>query len=362
MELIVLLAFAFKAAVAQYVFSDGFENGLSNWTPATLTCTGTGTAGIDSTFAHTGSNSLKVVGGPNYCDHAFELTTAVTSAAPLIYIRFYIFHTTAFPTLHTTFVAMTDANDGGNDLRLGAQNGNLAWNRQSDDATCPSQSPVGIAASVTIPNNTWTCLEFKVDETNGYLAAWLNDNPIAGLTAQNRTPDIDQAWYASKPTWKPLIQNLKLGWEAYSGEADTLWYDDVVIATSKIGCGTLASTTTTSTTAATTSKTATTSTVATSSSTTTTVASKTTTSSSAIVVKSTTTTTTITTTATTTTTTTTTIPTTTTAKTSSTTAATTATGTCSIKYGQCAGIYWTGPTCCVASTCTYSNPYYSQCL
>ncbi|KAJ3091965.1 hypothetical protein HK100_007060 [Physocladia obscura] len=175
----VFLAVAFKVAAAQYLFSDGFENGLTNWSPATLTCTGAGTAAIDSTFAYTGSNSLKVVGGPNFCDHAFESTTVVTNAAPLIFIRFYIFHTTAFPTLHTTFLAMTDANDGGNDLRLGAQDINLEWNRQSDDATCPSQSPVGIASSATIPSNTWTCLEIKIDETNGFLAGWLNEIPVA---------------------------------------------------------------------------------------------------------------------------------------------------------------------------------------
>ncbi|KAF3230076.1 hypothetical protein TWF191_000316 [Orbilia oligospora] len=37
-------------------------------------------------------------------------------------------------------------------------------------------------------------------------------------------------------------------------------------------------------------------------------------------------------------------------------------GSCSSLYGQCGGIGWTGPTCCSSSTCTYSNPYYSQCL
>jgi cellulose 1,4-beta-cellobiosidase len=40
----------------------------------------------------------------------------------------------------------------------------------------------------------------------------------------------------------------------------------------------------------------------------------------------------------------------------------TSTGT-SPKYGQCGGIGYTGPTTCAAgSTCTVSNPYYSQCL
>jgi endoglucanase len=31
-------------------------------------------------------------------------------------------------------------------------------------------------------------------------------------------------------------------------------------------------------------------------------------------------------------------------------------------YGQCGGISYTGSTTCIDSTCTYSNPYYSQCL
>jgi hypothetical protein len=35
--------------------------------------------------------------------------------------------------------------------------------------------------------------------------------------------------------------------------------------------------------------------------------------------------------------------------------------TCSALYGQCGGLNWTGATCCTASTCTFQNPYYSQC-
>jgi hypothetical protein len=36
---------------------------------------------------------------------------------------------------------------------------------------------------------------------------------------------------------------------------------------------------------------------------------------------------------------------------------------CNALWGQCGGQGWSGATCCAAgSTCTYSNPYYSQCL
>ncbi|KAJ3114680.1 hypothetical protein HK100_001581 [Physocladia obscura] len=47
-------------------------------------------------------------------------------------------------------------------------------------------------------------------------------------------------------------------------------------------------------------------------------------------------------------------------------ATSTSTGTaskaCSAKYGQCGGLNWTGATCCVSSSCSVTNPYYSQCL
>ncbi|KAI8618490.1 hypothetical protein BC830DRAFT_1108550 [Chytriomyces sp. MP71] len=37
-------------------------------------------------------------------------------------------------------------------------------------------------------------------------------------------------------------------------------------------------------------------------------------------------------------------------------------GNCSPKWGQCGGNNWTGPKCCVDSTCTLNNEWYSQCL
>ena len=35
---------------------------------------------------------------------------------------------------------------------------------------------------------------------------------------------------------------------------------------------------------------------------------------------------------------------------------------CSVLYAQCGGIGWTGPSSCCSGTCTFSNPYYSQCI
>ncbi|MEU5675418.1 hypothetical protein ABZ749_35065, partial [Micromonospora sp. NPDC047753] len=46
--------------------------------------------------------------------------------------------------------------------------------------------------------------------------------------------DIDGQWY--NRTWRPQLTDLKLGWESYGGGADTLWYDDVAMGSSRIGC------------------------------------------------------------------------------------------------------------------------------
>jgi hypothetical protein len=53
---------------------------------------------------------------------------------------------------------------------------------------------------------------------------------------------------------------------------------------------------------------------------------------------------------------------TTTTSTTTTSAAASGTGV-SQEWGQCGGLYWTGPTACASPwTCEYQNPYYSQCL
>ncbi|MEK8107148.1 hypothetical protein NKG94_22015 [Micromonospora sp. M12] len=99
---------------------------------------------------------------------------------------------------------------------MGGQNGALQWNRASDDATLPEQSPAGVAQSVPLPTNRWVCLEFMVDGSAGQLRTWLDGTAVTGLTADGSpTHDIDGQWY--NRTWRPQLTDLKLGWESYGG-------------------------------------------------------------------------------------------------------------------------------------------------
>ncbi|MBE1492670.1 cellulose-binding domain-containing protein [Plantactinospora soyae] len=221
---------------------DGFENQTGSapsgdWSVNYPDCQGTGTASIDTTVARQGTRSVRINGTAGYCNHVFVRSSRDLSGLGAVrYARLWVRHTTALPTQHVTFLAMRDANDGNRDLRMGGQNGALQWNRASDDATLPEQSPNGVALSLPLPVNRWTCVEFMVDGTQGRLSTWVDGSAVTGLTADGTpTHDVDGQWL-NRANWRPNLTDLRLGWESYGEGADTLWFDDVALGSTRIGC------------------------------------------------------------------------------------------------------------------------------
>jgi hypothetical protein len=206
------------------------------WQVTAPDCQGTGTAAVDTAVAHSGSRSLRIDGRAGYCNHVFATATAdLSSVGPVMYVRAWVRHTTALPAAHVTFVSMPDTTQGGRSLRVGGQNGALQWNRESDDATLPAQSPTGVALSRPLPTGIWQCLRFAIDTKAPGLDTWLGDEQIPGLHADGvPTQDIDQQWLAR--TTPPRPTALRLGWESYGTGDDTLWFDDVAVDSAPLGC------------------------------------------------------------------------------------------------------------------------------
>lgn len=219
-------------------FCDGFETQTGStpsgdWSLNFPNCQGTGTAAVDTTMAHEGTRSIRINGGTGYCNHVFVGTTRGVGGSAL-YARYFVRHTTALPDAHVTLLAMRDTADAGKDLRMGGQNRAMQWNRESDDATLPEQSPAGVAQSVPLPTDAWTCVEFGITGTE--LRTWVNGTEIAGLHADSTpTPDVDSQWLR-RGTWRPTPADFRFGWESYGVGADTLWFDDVALGASRIGC------------------------------------------------------------------------------------------------------------------------------
>ncbi|WP_034593606.1 cellulose binding domain-containing protein [Hamadaea tsunoensis] len=230
------------AGCGSLALCDGFENQSGStpsgaWQATYQDCQGAGTAVVDSTVAYRGAKSLKINGAEGYCNHVFAKATAnLTGIGPIWYARFYVRHTTALPTAHVTFAALKDSADGGKDLRMGGQNGALQWNRQSDDATLPEQSPAGVALSVPLPVNSWNCVQFMVNGTAGTMSTWLNGTEVAGLHEDGvATHDVDSQWLG-RAGWHPAPADFRLGWESYGVGTDTLWFDEVALSATPISC------------------------------------------------------------------------------------------------------------------------------
>ncbi|SCG37356.1 cellulose binding domain-containing protein [Micromonospora coxensis] len=222
-------------------FCDGFETQEGStpggaWTVSRPHCQGSGTATVDSTIAHSGSRSVRVDGRAGYCNHVFVRPVAdLTTVGSVWHVRFWVRHSTPLPGGHVTLAALRDDADGGRDLRLGGQTGALQWNRESDDATVPVQSPAGVAQSTPLRTGVWNCVSFTVDGTSGTMSTSVNGAVVPGLVVDGTpTAEVDQQW--SVRDWRPALADVRFGWESYGGGDDTLWFDDVTVSAHPLGC------------------------------------------------------------------------------------------------------------------------------
>jgi hypothetical protein len=132
-----------------------------------------------------------------------------------------------------SFITMPDSTTGKH-LRIGGQSQILMYNRESDDATLPDLSPSGIAASTPLPTGAFQCFEYHLG-TDGTIETWLNGNAISGLRAgPNAANPYSNGWGS---TYKPKVTGVYFGWESYGGDVNTMWYDDVSVSSSRVGCG-----------------------------------------------------------------------------------------------------------------------------
>ena len=222
---------------------DGFESSTvggvpdsSLWSIETPNCSGDGQAVIDDSVAHSGEQSVRFEGSGGYCNHIFIAPTeSVSSLGDVLYARFYVRFGQALGPEHVTFAAFADQSVN-KDIRMGGQSQILMWNRETDDATLPVLSPTGISLSVAPSADTWTCIEFAIDGPAGTLDTWVDGQWIEGLNIDDvSSPDIDSQWH-NGGGWSPVVGDARFGWESYGGTAANLWFDDIALSDSPIGC------------------------------------------------------------------------------------------------------------------------------
>ena len=137
----------------------------------------------------------------------------------------------------------------GKHLRIGGQSKVMTYNRESDDAVLPDLSTQGnhpksesrmlltghggIAASVPYPTGSFHCLEYHIG-ADGTIETWLDGTVIPGLTVGGASANSHATIWGK--AYKPKVTGVYFGWETYGGDANTVWFDDIAIASTRVGC------------------------------------------------------------------------------------------------------------------------------
>lgn len=174
---------------------------------------------LDTAVFHGGKRALKVTG----TDYSQMLGVTVPSK---FWGRVYLRSDTDIQEGHNTYVAAGtgtgDPNDG-TYIRIGEHECQLELNRNTDDKELLSNGGTYMCSGgVKLVKDTWYCLEFYYDGVGGETRVFVDNQEVAAL----HTTD-----------WGTLDYKIfKLGFEKYHGQAKTLWYDDLALASEQLHC------------------------------------------------------------------------------------------------------------------------------
>jgi hypothetical protein len=216
-------------------FCDDFESGTAGGAPDASKWTvdlnfGTGTVQIDGAQKHAGAKSLHVVPNGNF--H----TMAMAKGAPLfplpagaLFGRVYVRLAKAMSTAHVIWIEAGSIMNDTAETRIGANLGELDVNRMPGDAD--QRAP-----GVTLAAGQWTCLEFMFDNMIDEARVWLNSTEIPALHVTNWVTTPADSSGGPLTNWAPDYQAIRFGWELNSMTGEEIWFDDVALGYTRIGC------------------------------------------------------------------------------------------------------------------------------
>jgi hypothetical protein len=240
------------------LFCDDFERGLDVTPPSGwATDLKGGALVLDDSQHYSGAKSVKISTQAGAGSKRALLRLAASDVFPAPGNAFYgrmMFRLEAAPTasVHWTLLQAGGLVSGENYhalYRYGGQqpvleNGAFVgsqWmaNYETPDSYSgngPSSDCYQHASGKVIPVGQWSCVEWQFDGPNNALSLWVDGEPLSELDVRG----TGQGCVAQPATFEwtaPQFDHLDVGWESYqTDEARTLWLDDIVLDSERIGC------------------------------------------------------------------------------------------------------------------------------
>jgi hypothetical protein len=216
---------------ANAIFCSGFEDAAlpANATYLSSNDNNDPTKGLvfDKTTFHTGLQSLKFLPLTAYAQREVSVP-----AAPTFWFRAYLrtdvdiggpagsMHNVFFEAMYSSGQQDKGVEIVEEDCELGANINDSRYgsNGTTNQPGCPTAAPLG----TTLPANMWHCIEGFFDGTQGNFQLFANGTMV-----------INQSGIAGA---KQTFSALRFGYREYHAHDRTVWYDDVVVAPTRVGC------------------------------------------------------------------------------------------------------------------------------
>jgi hypothetical protein len=216
------------------LFCDDFEAGTTAGMPPpspkwSIALNGMGTVVVDGTTpAHSGSKSVHVSSAGGY-QTFFALSGAPVfpPAGGLLYLRLYIRLGAAMTGGHNTYYKAGAAgmNSSEHETRIGVMNSMLMINQPAGDRGFLSNQNYytdGMKPGVVFAPMAWTCVEALFDPPHSTFDIWVDGKEV---------PDLHRTDWQQDP-----LGSFHFGFEKYAGPDADIWYDDIAVSASPIGC------------------------------------------------------------------------------------------------------------------------------
>ncbi len=187
----------------------------------------------DSSRAHGGSKALHVLGGQTPA----MLTRPFPPGVDRIYVRVYVWLTAKLgqnpANNHETLIGVRASVGQANDeVRFGEIKGVIGTNEVPSDDISPTMDAWG--SGPVIEAGTWNCVEvaFLADQPNHEVRAWNNGDEVHVVNdpSQWNNGVLGDQFLTGK------FNEFIIGWHSFSNYGNEIWFDDLVVATKRVGC------------------------------------------------------------------------------------------------------------------------------
>jgi hypothetical protein len=175
---------------------------------------------LDPNFKNSGGQSLQVPPGAGAVG-AYKML-AVPVPGPTFWVRLYFRSDMTFGgTEHNTIMQAMNVTGAAKGVEVAEQFCQVLLN-DNDSAIYPPGLSGCSTTGPVLSANQWHCVEAFYDGVNGNVQIYADNNKIIDA----------EGWTPSKATFT----NFQFGFIEYHGPDRTIWYDDVVVAASRVGC------------------------------------------------------------------------------------------------------------------------------